>query len=364
MSHKLYSLEIGKDYTFRVTFFNGDVKSFDVNLLVEAQPEYSSLKSLEGYFEKMQINRAKDCIQWPDGEKIDCEVLWFDGAKVAHHEIEDAAVRFADTIIDMRSMASMSQRDLEKKTGVKQAEISKIERAEGNPSLETMQKLYAGFGTLVSFDTSVKIRKEVTDVEIPAALAPYLPIRKKQGEYTIFDIEDLPEEVRVELIDGVIYDMATPTLTHQFVISELHYEIRKFIENAKGKCIVLESPIGVWFEEDDKNFLEPDLLIACNPDIIKYKGIVGAPDFVLEVLSPSTVSRDIKLKRELYLKKGVRELWLLDPIKKRLIVFEQNGDVLGEIHLLTETVEVKIYDGKLKIDLKPILDIIERYEEK
>lgn len=101
-------------------------------------------------------------------------------------------------------------------------------------------------------------------------------------------------------------------------------------------------------------------MVVCDINMIRYKGVVGAPNFVLEVLSVSTARRDLTSKLHLYQKCGVKEYWIIDPDKKRLIVYTSEEDYMPEIHTLEETIEVKIYNGELKIDLSEIKKICEQ----
>ena len=111
---------------------------------------------------------------------------------------------------------------------------------------------------------------------------------KKQGEYTISDYYAIPEDVRAELIDGVIYDMAPPLSVHQLLSAKIHGYLARYIEKKGGSCIPFFAPIGVQLDKDDKTIVEPDILIVCDRNQITRRGIYGAPDFVIEILSEST----------------------------------------------------------------------------
>ena len=111
---------------------------------------------------------------------------------------------------------------------------------------------------------------------------------KKQGEYTIEDYYRIPDEQRVELIDGVIYDMSAPTINHQAVAGMIYLQIANQIRNRRGGCIPYFSPVDVKLGSDNRTMVQPDVIILCDPDQRRRWGIEGAPDFLLEVLSPST----------------------------------------------------------------------------
>lgn len=177
---------------------------------------------------------------------------------------------------------------------------------------------------------------------------------KKQGEYTLEDYYALPDEQRVELIDGVIYDMSAPSLIHQGVIGEIFSQIKNFIRDNKGTCRVYDSPVDVQLDCDDLTMVQPDLVILCDKEKMKLKCIYGAPDFVLEVLSPSTSKKDCNLKLRKYMLAGVKEYWILDPDKERLLVYEFEKDNNPTIYGLAGKVPVGIYKGRLLIDLDAV----------
>lgn len=187
-------------------------------------------------------------------------------------------------------------------------------------------------------------------------------VEKKQGEYTLEDYYALPDERRVELIDGVIYDMSAPMFVHQIIAGEVYVKICEYIEKNKGECVPAMSPVDVQLDCDNKTMVQPDVLIICDPEKIQRFGIFGAPDFVLEVLSPSTRKKDLTLKLNKYIEAGVREYWVIDPEKKILIVYDFAEEGLPCIYPLEGEVGLAIYEEKLKINLTKIAEIIEKYD--
>lgn len=168
---------------------------------------------------------------------------------------------------------------------------------------------------------------------------------------TIQDILALPEDVRAELIDGQIYYQAAPSREHQEIVHQLSYEIESYIRRKKGNCKIYSAPFAV-FLKDDTVYVEPDISVICDKEKLDSKGCHGAPDWIIEILSPSTVKNDTMLKLKLYKNAGVKEYWIVDPEEKRVAVynFEENT----QINFFEFTkVKVGIYED-LEIDFSSI----------
>jgi Uma2 family endonuclease len=137
---------------------------------------------------------------------------------------------------------------------------------------------------------------------------------KEEEFYTYADILDMDEHIRAEIIDGELYMMAPPATSHQDISGELFGQLWQFL---KGKsCKVYAAPLGVRLfpREDlrDDTYLEPDIVVICDSSKIKKEGCEGAPDMVIEILSPSNRRREKLLKFRKYLAAGVREYWVVD----------------------------------------------------
>ncbi|MBQ9014945.1 MAG: Uma2 family endonuclease [Firmicutes bacterium] len=222
--------------------------------------------------------------------------------------------------------------------------------------LGTVQKIFSGHTKAPRYDT-LRALEAVLRWESPELTR--VP-GKKQGEYTIADLEGFPEERRVELIDGVIYDLASPTGAHQIAVGFLHAELWNFIRSNQGGCVVNIAPTGVQPDpEDDTTLLEPDVLVTCDREKITMPGIKGAPDLVIEVLSPSTRKRDLLLKTGKYEQAGVRELWLVDHMNRRVLVYDfEHGNVVS-MYGFRDKVPVLIFDGVLTIDFGELSDYLD-----
>ncbi|MDE7416712.1 MAG: Uma2 family endonuclease [Lachnospiraceae bacterium] len=184
---------------------------------------------------------------------------------------------------------------------------------------------------------------------------------KRQGEYTLEDYYNMPEDRRVELIDGVIYDMSAPTPLHQMIAGMVYARILAFIEKKKGNCIPFIAPADVQLDCDTRTMVQPDVFIVCKKDRLKRFGIYGAPDFVLEILSGSTRKKDMTVKLTKYMEAGVREYWVIDPEKRLLIVYIGEEEGIPRLYPLQGAVGVNLYSGELQINLNEINDLIDQF---
>lgn len=161
--------------------------------------------------------------------------------------------------------------------------------------------------------------------------------------YTIDDIYALPEGQRAELIDGQIYDMAPPSRTHQRISSYLHNEIYNHIKKNGGSCEVYAAPFAVFLNEDDTTYLEPDISVICDSSKLDERGCQGAPDWVIEIVSPGSKQMDYFKKLFLYRNAGVREYWIVDPTKKHVIVYKFEQEIM-EQYSFWEDVAIGIFE--------------------
>ena len=181
---------------------------------------------------------------------------------------------------------------------------------------------------------------------------------KKQGEYTLDDYLALPDEQRVEPIDGVFYDMSAPTGFHQLIAGQIYAELLSFIRGKGGGCLPFISPVDVQLDCDDRTIVQPDVLILCDTDKYTPARIVGAPDFVVEILSPSTRSKDMFIKLNKYRSAGVREFWVVDPDKKVVLTYLFEKDDTYGVYSFRDRIPVGIYDGECVIDFAAIDDYV------
>lgn len=182
---------------------------------------------------------------------------------------------------------------------------------------------------------------------------------KQPGEFTVEDYLKLPDDCRVELIDGVFYDMAAPSFLHQRIACRFSTIVQNYIDAHHGSCIPAIAPVDVQLDKDDKTMVQPDFLIICSRDLLTKSRVVGAPDFVMEVISPSSRRKDMLVKAGKYAQAGVREYWMIDPEREKILVYDFTSDFEAFIYGLDDEIPVRIYDGDLVIDMKQIRDEIE-----
>jgi len=203
-------------------------------------------------------------------------------------------------------------------------------------------------------EKNIKINKpEDMHTEVSEAVPKY----DKRVRYTYADYITWGEDVRCELIDGIVYDMSpAPGPMHQSISGDLHTQLNNFFE---GKpCKVFHAPFDVRLDPTgaDDTVVQPDILIICDRSIITKAGCSGAPDMVIEILSPSNATKDMMLKNAKYQQAGVREIWMIDPVDKVVNIHYSEDRAYKSIHYLNpDIVPVKIFEG-CSVDMARIFD--------
>ena len=228
-------------------------------------------------------------------------------------------------------------------------------------SVPTVQRIISGSDIESRAYTKAMIEAVLRDtpkMKDGEAAYKYGYMSKVQGEYTIDDYFELPEEERCELIDGVIYDLSSPVVSHQDIAAEIVVKFRNHVKEKGGSCKAFMSPIDVIL--DEKTIVQPDVLILCDRSKIEKGRIKGGPDLVLEVVSPSSKRRDLVLKLNKYMESGVREYWIVDPMNEKVTVYlfgSEWGDksdlVIGD-YTFSDKVPVSIWGGECMIDFAEV----------
>ncbi len=170
--------------------------------------------------------------------------------------------------------------------------------------------------------------------------------------YTIEDIYNLSDGQRAELINGELYMMSAPSTVHQRLIMELSFRIRDYIGRKKGDCEVFPSPFAVFLNANNEIYVEPDISVVCDKSKLSDEGCNGAPDWIIEIVSPSTRSMDYNKKLFKYRTAGVKEYWIVNPANSRITVYNFVHDTFDE-YSFSDRVKAGIYDD-LEIDFAEI----------
>jgi len=183
------------------------------------------------------------------------------------------------------------------------------------------------------------------DLEVREALPDYDRL------YTIEEYYEIGDDIKAELYEGYLVVMQTPTLRHQGILGEIHAKLHTFL---KGKnCKVFITP-GVHPFENEATVFIPDIIVVCDKSKLSIRNVDGAPDLVIEILSPSTARMDRKLKFDKYLKAGVKEYWIVDPEHNRLEAnLLVNGKYVTTIYNESDKAPVTALDG-FEIDLADV----------
>lgn len=185
-----------------------------------------------------------------------------------------------------------------------------------------------------------------------------MPALQPQPELmTLEQYEALPEDKRMEVFDGVIYDMASPSQDHQTISMELSTFINNYIRGKKGSCRVFHAPFDVKLSDQPLTIVQPDLMIICDKDKLDGKRCNGAPDFVVEIVYPGNPADDYIRKLYYYKNAGVREYWIVDPRRKTVTINYFEGNMLNVQYSFDSVIKVNIYDD-LYINFSDIAEFL------
>jgi Uma2 family endonuclease len=181
-----------------------------------------------------------------------------------------------------------------------------------------------------------------------------MSLAARQPEYyTMDDINNLPEGKRAELIDGELYMMAAPGRLHQRFVKNLTYLIEDYIRRKQGDCEIYPAPFAVFLNADDRIYVEPDISVICDKEKLTEEGCKGAPDWIIEVVSPTSRPMDYNKKLFKYSAAGVREYWIVDYERDLIMVYDFEHDEMTDF-TLKEKVKAGIYED-LEIDFSQMI---------
>ena len=184
--------------------------------------------------------------------------------------------------------------------------------------------------------------------------------KKKQQRYSDADYLSWDDDKRYEIIDGEVFDMNAPLVSHQRILVEFFRQMANFFH--EKPCELFIAPCDVILADesrrDDEIFtiVQPDIMVVCDPKKIEERGIVGAPDLVIEIISPSTSSKDSIIKRALYERHGVKEFWLVHPVDRLTRVYKLGKDGLfGREDIYDDQAQIEIAQfAGLSIDCRRV----------
>jgi len=184
-------------------------------------------------------------------------------------------------------------------------------------------------------------------------------IPSKNKIYTYKDYLTFPEDERIEIIEGEIFNMSpAPARIHQKLISKLSQVLQNYIDSNNGECEVYVAPFDVILKNDNeetinsKSIVQPDISVICDKNKLTDSGCTGSPDMIIEIVSPSNSSHDYITKLNLYQKYKVKEYWIIDPRVKKTYVYKLGENEFYDMvnsYTFQDKVKVNIYDD-LEID--------------
>ena len=174
---------------------------------------------------------------------------------------------------------------------------------------------------------------------------------------TLEQYEALPENRRVEVFDDVVYDMSSPSQIHQTLSMELSNTIYNYIKSKKGSCQVFSAPFDVKLSDKPLTIVQPDIMVICDKDKLDENRCNGAPDFIIEIVSPGNPADDYIRKLYYYKNYGVREYWIVDSRRKTVTVHYFERDMFDIQYSFDSTIKVNIYDDLL-INFSDIAELL------
>lgn len=297
----------------------------------------------------------------------------------------------ADEMKKIKEEYGLSYEDISRETGLPVSTVSKLlngfTKAPRRKTVEILSGYFMSLcqsglqddAELINRIKESGIKQGDTSYLLHESLAPYYAggpgTRRTKQRMTIEERDRLPEELRTELIDGVLYDMSAPTMVHQMISMLVSREMDDCIEKTGRDCMAILAPLDVVLAEEPATVLQPDMIVTCRENIERsrqrWKSLQkhqGAPEFVMEVISPSTKKRDSGIKYMKYLESGVKEYWIVDPVSRKVIVYdfdsirdEENHADICYLYNKEQKVPVLISGGKCEVDFPKIWEKIDSF---
>ena len=271
---------------------------------------------------------------------------------------------------DIKQDLGLSNEEIARRAGLPVSTVQRIFSGTTNaPRKETLQAIVQAMNDVLSdgFHLPPPLREAVDPANAPLRETAPAYTSKVPGEYTVEDYYALPDDRRVELIDGVFYDMAGPSHLHQQILGQLYLQFHACAEAHGDGCDVYLSPCDVRLDSDDKTMVQPDLFVVCREYDLKARAFDGAPDLVVEIQSPSTQSMDTTRKMWKYHQAGVREYWIVCPWEKAVTVYDFTVTAPPgfsmQFYTFDDQIPILISGGKCSIDFAAIHKKIAKFYE-
>lgn len=212
-------------------------------------------------------------------------------------------------------------------------------------------------GNQKKFEEIYRKVNRLNDAPIPYAVPKdeepvmYGSLALQDQRMTINELSRMGESRDLQLINGQLVVSEMAGVSHQRMVKRLGRAISDFVEKKQGICEVFDVGVNVYLDEDEYTLVIPDLAVVCNPSQITERGVDGAPDWVIEVVSPSTRQNDYHKKLHKYMDAGVREYWIVD-MDRRMVSVCINGEPMQvTIYSFDDEIPVHIYGGDLSISI-------------
>lgn len=232
---------------------------------------------------------------------------------------------FSENLKLARKARGYTQKEIAEKIGMSNSSYCLYESGDREPNLVTLQKIAQTL--FVSVDELFGLYDFGTKDLIRDASERY----HTRPSFTCQEYYELPDWNYAELINGELFYLSSPSRIHQELVGGLFYVIQSYIKNKKGNCKVYTSPFAVKLSEEDNTIVLPDICVICDTEKLDDRGCNGAPDFIVEILSPSNIKRNTIEKLKLYSDYKVKEYWIIDPEKEKVLVYhlKDNSSIPG-----------------------------------
>jgi len=243
---------------------------------------------------------------------------------------------------------------MKKEAGLTNREIAEL----SNIPFSTVNKIFSGatenprYSTLLAIEEVIKTKTRIpftydssSQEMIFARDAGAAHYQFHARNYQERDLAGLTEGTLAELIKKKLFMFSAPSRQHQFIVSQLLFQISMHIYVNKGRCQVYPAPFDVRLFGDDSVIVQPDISVICNLDILTERGCDGAPDWVIEVVSKNNASHDYVTKLMQYQKAGVREYWIVDPEEQAIHVYNFEDPSKSESYSIADDIPSGIFGG-------------------